>query len=410
MGWLARHDAGELTAVAIAPDLGERYLDTIYQTNWLRLYGEEVLSSDELTARLRDRLPAPPARLLLASPDHVPGYPGQGCRPGDRHRAGPGRGAGRGRAGRAGVGRQPLLRRPGCGLDGDGPVLRPGQEAAGPAVGVDEGRLPAPDDQSLATALADATLAPAERALAEVLAEVLRVERVSVDSHFFDDLGADSLVMAQFCARVRKRADLPSVSMKDIYQHPTIRSLATALADTTPAPAESPAPARGAGAGAGRHGPVRPVRNAAVPVLPRLLLPRRVACSGAIEWISAGSGVIDGYLRAVVSAGRLPRRVRPSDPGEVGAHRPVEAPADPHLEPGVRPLLDRQDAGPVQPVLFFSVRRSTCSICGRWARRSGGASRSSPGMCPCAPTCSPSATARSSARTRSSPATGPTPA
>ena len=55
-------------------------------------------------------------------------------------------------------------------------------------------------------------------------------ERVSVDSHFFDDLGADSLVMAQFCARVRKRPDLPSVSMKDIYQHPTISRLATALA------------------------------------------------------------------------------------------------------------------------------------------------------------------------------------
>jgi cysteine synthase A len=54
MGWLARHDARELTAVAIAPDLGERYLDTIYQTNWLRgLYGEDVLSSDELTAGSR---------------------------------------------------------------------------------------------------------------------------------------------------------------------------------------------------------------------------------------------------------------------------------------------------------------------------------------------------------------------
>jgi hypothetical protein len=40
--------------VAIAPDLGERYLDTIYQTNWVQdLYGEEVLSSDELTAGSR---------------------------------------------------------------------------------------------------------------------------------------------------------------------------------------------------------------------------------------------------------------------------------------------------------------------------------------------------------------------
>jgi 2,3-diaminopropionate biosynthesis protein SbnA len=53
-GWLAEHDAGELTAVAIAPDLGERYLDTIYQTNWLHdLYGHDVLDSDQLTARSR---------------------------------------------------------------------------------------------------------------------------------------------------------------------------------------------------------------------------------------------------------------------------------------------------------------------------------------------------------------------
>lgn len=43
MEWLARHDGRELTAVAIAPDLGERYLDTIYQTNWLdAIYGEEL--------------------------------------------------------------------------------------------------------------------------------------------------------------------------------------------------------------------------------------------------------------------------------------------------------------------------------------------------------------------------------
>ncbi|HET9254371.1 MAG TPA: 2,3-diaminopropionate biosynthesis protein SbnA [Pseudonocardiaceae bacterium] len=51
MGWLTRYDARELTSVAIAPDLGERYLDTIYQTNWLEdLYGEDVLTPDELTA------------------------------------------------------------------------------------------------------------------------------------------------------------------------------------------------------------------------------------------------------------------------------------------------------------------------------------------------------------------------
>src|SRR5206468_11894838 len=77
-----------------------------------------------------------------------------------------------------------------------------------------------------------------EQAFAEVLANVLRVERLSADSHFFDELGADSLVMAKFCARVRKRGDVPSVSMQDIYRHPTIRSLAAALAVVTPRPAQ----------------------------------------------------------------------------------------------------------------------------------------------------------------------------
>ena len=42
--WLARHGSADVTAVALAPDLGERYLDTVYQTNWLEdLFGKDVL-------------------------------------------------------------------------------------------------------------------------------------------------------------------------------------------------------------------------------------------------------------------------------------------------------------------------------------------------------------------------------
>nr|WP_220203566.1 hypothetical protein [Reticulibacter mediterranei] len=50
MDWLAQHDERhELTAVAIAPDLGERYLTTIYQSNWLKdVYGEDTFEVDEL--------------------------------------------------------------------------------------------------------------------------------------------------------------------------------------------------------------------------------------------------------------------------------------------------------------------------------------------------------------------------
>jgi N-(2-amino-2-carboxyethyl)-L-glutamate synthase len=47
MNWLARQGGRELTAVAIAPDLGERYLDTIYQANWVEaIYGEDALQHD----------------------------------------------------------------------------------------------------------------------------------------------------------------------------------------------------------------------------------------------------------------------------------------------------------------------------------------------------------------------------
>jgi len=70
MSWLAQHDASDLTAVAIAPDLGERYLDTVYQTNWVQdLYGAEVLASVELERSSRhDRVGAgEPAPTGLAT-------------------------------------------------------------------------------------------------------------------------------------------------------------------------------------------------------------------------------------------------------------------------------------------------------------------------------------------------------
>src|SRR5262245_20117919 len=85
-----------------------------------------------------------------------------------------------------------------------------------------------------------AETADVEAVFAELLAGVLRVDCVSANSHFFDDLGADSLVMAHFCARVRRRGNLPTVSMRDIYRHPTIRSLAAALADVAHKPAKPP--------------------------------------------------------------------------------------------------------------------------------------------------------------------------
>jgi len=160
-----------------------------------------------------------------------------------------------------------------------------------------------PTIRSLAAALTDAAPAPVERILAAVLADVMHAERVPADSNFFDDLGADSLVMAQFCARARKRGDLPSVSMKDIYRHPTIRSLAAALTDAAPAPAESSVPAT-----AGVGTPVSTLQYVVCGALQFLFYLGYAYCAGLVaflgyKWISSGSGLIDFYLRSVAFGG-----------------------------------------------------------------------------------------------------------
>ena len=69
--WLTRHDAEGLTAVTIAPDLGERYLDTVYQRTWVEdLFGEHALRPDEGAeverAVPRPRQPESPSPALSA--------------------------------------------------------------------------------------------------------------------------------------------------------------------------------------------------------------------------------------------------------------------------------------------------------------------------------------------------------
>jgi non-ribosomal peptide synthetase-like protein len=142
-----------------------------------------------------------------------------------------------------------------------------------------------------------------EIALSEVLAEVVQIESLSVDGHFFDDLGADSMVMAQFCARVRKREGLPSVSIKEVYEHPTIRSLATSFADEEATPVEA-----SPGGDAERTAPAGTARYVLcgalqlVAFLGYLYVAALVFVQG-YEWISAGSGPIELYLRAVLVGG-----------------------------------------------------------------------------------------------------------
>ncbi|MBN9737216.1 MULTISPECIES: 2,3-diaminopropionate biosynthesis protein SbnA [unclassified Pseudonocardia] len=49
--WLAEHGTPDTTCVALAPDLGERYLDTIYQPHWVEdLYGADALADEPALA------------------------------------------------------------------------------------------------------------------------------------------------------------------------------------------------------------------------------------------------------------------------------------------------------------------------------------------------------------------------
>ncbi|MFI8949575.1 Pls/PosA family non-ribosomal peptide synthetase [Streptomyces sp. NPDC053750] len=149
-----------------------------------------------------------------------------------------------------------------------------------------------------------------ERRLADALADVVGVESVPADVHFFDVLGANSLVMAQFCARVRKREDLPSPSMKDIYRYPTIRSLTAALTESAPDPADSPAVLESAA----RMRPPDPVTRTSK--LSHVLcgtlqllfflgysVVAGFVTAGGYEWVAAGSGPVDIYLRSLLFGG-----------------------------------------------------------------------------------------------------------
>ncbi|MDN5919977.1 MAG: AMP-binding protein, partial [Pseudonocardia sp.] len=174
-----------------------------------------------------------------------------------------------------------------------------------------------PSVRALAAALADDGSSPTERSLLEVLTEVLGSgapgTAVTADQHFFDDLGADSMTMARFCARLRKRVDVPPVSMTDVYRHTTIRSLATSLG--------GPGPGAGAASG-GLVGPA-PIAATFASEMPEPVgTPRFVLC-GALQlmfylgysalaagvalrgyvWVAAGVGLLDQYLRAVAAGG-----------------------------------------------------------------------------------------------------------
>jgi amino acid adenylation domain-containing protein len=110
---------------------------------------------------------------------------------------------------------------------------------------LDRKALPAPEYAAGADRYV-APRTPVEEVLAEIWAEVLRLERVGVEESFFE-LGGHSLLATRVVSRVRERFDM-ELPLQALFEHRTVAELArvvaergaVALAELAPKPAPGP--------------------------------------------------------------------------------------------------------------------------------------------------------------------------
>jgi non-ribosomal peptide synthetase-like protein len=172
-----------------------------------------------------------------------------------------------------------------------------------PSDKADRKNLPAPTGRrqvSLEDVIAPRTVF--EEKVVEALAPVLGVgpETISADSHLFHDLGTNSLLLAKFRAELRRDPELPPVSMREVYEHPTVEELA-GLLKTLRVPA-SPEPAEAVASPAGRVSTTRYVLCGAGQLLAAAtyLFLLTLLFTPGFDWISTATGLGDTYLRSLV--------------------------------------------------------------------------------------------------------------
>lgn len=180
--------------------------------------------------------------------------------------------------------------------DGHVEYRGPVRAVAGPAAPAPAGSAP--------------TTTPLPDRLRTILAEVLERD-VPDGADFFDDLGADSLTMAKFCARIRKDPALPTPAIQDVYTHPTLARLAAALGPaghtdgdraTGGGPPDEPAVVLD------RREPVRPVGTAGYVVCGLLQVGfvlgwtylMALPLFWGYEWLVVSATLLELYDRAVV--------------------------------------------------------------------------------------------------------------
>ncbi len=103
-----------------------------------------------------------------------------------------------------------------------------------PSGKLDRASLPAPRARRAAKAAAGRQLTITERRIAKVWKDLFSPLPVSLDDHFFHDLGGHSLLAARMVSMLRKNPRFARVSVTDVYERPTIASLASALDAAAP--------------------------------------------------------------------------------------------------------------------------------------------------------------------------------
>jgi acyl carrier protein len=96
---------------------------------------------------------------------------------------------------------------------------------------VDRRALPAPGEQPRESVY-QPSRTPVEEVLAEIWAEVLKVERVGVEDNFFE-LGGHSLLATQVMSRVHKAFNV-EVPLRSLFESPTVAHLASMIEQRKP--------------------------------------------------------------------------------------------------------------------------------------------------------------------------------
>lgn len=107
-----------------------------------------------------------------------------------------------------------------------------------PSGKADRAKLPGPISKRLVTSggVIEYAADECEEKIAAVWSEAFGADAVSVNAHFFNDLGGHSLFAARVVSRLREVAGFEQLSIRDLYANPTVRQLAVFVSDKAKLP------------------------------------------------------------------------------------------------------------------------------------------------------------------------------